>query len=154
MGIRPARGEDLEEVLRIERESFPSPWPRRVLRKHLADIFLVYEEGGRILGYIIATVELPPSLEPFLHILSLAVSSGERGRGIGTALLGSLLGVMEELGIGRSVLEVRARNLRAVRFYERHGFRRIVLLPRFYRDGEDAYLMVRDLRRGLESLRR
>jgi len=80
----------------------------------------VYEEGGRVLGYIIATVEFLPSLKSFLRILSLAVSPRERGRGIGTALLGSLLEGMEELGIGRSVLEVRARNLRTVRFYKHH----------------------------------
>jgi ribosomal-protein-alanine N-acetyltransferase len=42
-------------------------------------------------------------------------------------------------------LEVRTTNHTAIEFYKKHSFSIQETLPRFYQNGEDAYLMRRDL---------
>ena len=42
-------------------------------------------------------------------------------------------------------LEVRTDNRLAIRLYERRGFRIAERLPRYYQNGDDAYLMIRPL---------
>ena len=45
----------------------------------------------------------------------------------------------------RLSLAVKVTNRRAVAFYRKYGFVQIRVLPRYYEDGKDAWLMVRDL---------
>ena len=43
------------------------------------------------------------------------------------------------------LLEVSAANAGAIAFYEAHGFARIDVRRRYYRDGSDAVVMLREL---------
>ena len=140
---------DIEDVLAIERESFPPPWSRETLEGHLGSgFFLVYEEGGKVVGYLIAVPGRNPITGRFLHLLNLAVKGSERRRGIASALLGELVRLAREEGFGKVVLEVRKGNTAAMALYRRFGFVRKAELIRFYSDGDDAYLM--ELRLGPE----
>jgi len=47
-----------------------------------------------------------------------------------------------DAGVGRVKLEVRETNDTAKRLYERFGFEIHRRLPRYYDDGEDAFVMV------------
>jgi len=42
-------------------------------------------------------------------------------------------------------LEVRVSNTPAISLYEKLGFRVVGRIPRYYSDGEDAYIMARPL---------
>ncbi len=69
-------------------------------------------------------------------IQNVGVVHEHRGRGLGTALLHrSMLG-FREIGVRRVNLEVTAKNLSALRLYERLGFRRIKTV---YKAAEVAY---------------
>ena len=74
--------------------------------------------------------------------MNIAVDPPLRRRGIGTALLETLL---ERAGHAQEyTLEVRPSNDPAIRLYERFGFRRAGTRPRYYQDtGEDAVIMWR-----------
>jgi [ribosomal protein S18]-alanine N-acetyltransferase len=76
------------------------------------------------------------------HVMNVAVDPDRRRRGIGTALIGSLL---EQVGPDAQVtLEVRRSNTGAQLLYERFGFRSAGVRPRYYADnGEDAVIMWR-----------
>ncbi|HDI10925.1 MAG TPA: ribosomal-protein-alanine N-acetyltransferase [Candidatus Acetothermia bacterium] len=142
MGVRPANIADIEGVLAVVRESFRSPWPRETLEGHLGSgFFLVYEEGGKVVGYLIAVPGWNPITGRFLHLLSLAVERSERRRGIASALLEELLRLAREGGFGKVILEVRKGNTAAMALYQRFGFVKRAELARFYSDGDDAYLM-------------
>lgn len=140
MHIRRAHPKDLPGIYRVEKASFPDPWPLFAFLPYLvhggALAFVAVEDG--VVGYILAVRNGAE-----LHIHNLAVSPEHRRQGIGSALLKRLFA--ECPGLRRARLEVRASNAPARRFYEKHGFQVAAVLPGYYSDGEDGILMLREL---------
>ncbi len=76
------------------------------------------------------------------HIVAIATHPAYRRRGIGERLLARALELARERDIKTVTLEVRVSNEPAQRLYEKYGFRRVGLRPRYYTDnGEDALIM-------------
>lgn len=139
--IRPVRLFDIGEVMKIERESFREAYPRGIFLVFLEtnpDTFLVAEYNGRVIGYVMAY--LRPDLEG--HIMSIAVDKRYRGNGIGSALLTEAIERLIERGARYIGLEVRVSNEKAIKLYERFGFRRVKRIIGYYSDSEDAYYML------------
>ena len=139
--IRPAKLFDIPDVMRIERASFREEYPRGVFLVFLEnnpDTFLVAEYNGRVIGYVMGY--LRPDLEG--HIMSIAVDPAYRGNGIGSALLTEVIERLIKKGARYIGLEVRVSNEKAIRLYERFGFKRIKRVIGYYADGEDAYYML------------
>jgi len=79
------------------------------------------------------------------HVVSIAVLQEHRGKGIGKALmLEGINGILRRKS-DEIYLEVRVSNEIAVKLYQDIGFMIKSRLSSYYRDGEDAYLMSRDL---------
>ena len=72
----------------------------------------------------------------------LAVDSGSRGMGAGSALLDQFRRACVMSGIGMMQLEVRTSNAKGIEFYRKRGFTISERLPNFYNDGGDGYRMV------------
>jgi len=140
--------EDLDEVLAIERASFPNPWSRHAFlyelhENRVANLWVVREEqadpggGERVVGYLCLW-----AIADEVHITNLAVHPDHRNRGIGRHLLGALLDHYRAQGAVSAALEVRPSNMAARRVYEGFGFRQVGLRRGYYFDtGEDAVLM-------------
>lgn len=82
--------------------------------------------------------------------LSVSVIRSAWGQGVGSALMARLLVFARKHGVEIINLEVRSDNLRAIRLYEKYGFRRIGTSPAFFKVGGqyvDAEVMYLDLRR-------
>ena len=76
------------------------------------------------------------------HIVTLAVREAYRRRGIGETLLIAALEVATRNGQETMTLEVRRSNEAAQALYEKYGFLRVRVRPRYYSDTqEDAILM-------------
>lgn len=145
--IRPAERADLLDVVRIERTSFPQPWPLGAFERHLDKPgFLVATHGPTVTGYVVADT-VPNAGRKLGHIKDLAVHPEWRSNGLGSRLLARGLGVLAGRGILRAKLEVRAGNDPARSLYAEHGFEFHHRVPRYYADGEDALVLVTDLRR-------
>jgi [ribosomal protein S18]-alanine N-acetyltransferase len=77
-----------------------------------------------------------------LEILNFAVAHDWRRCGIGAALLGAALKWAQTFQASQAILEVRASNLAALRFYTRHKFEVVGRRPRYYTAPvEDALLL-------------
>ena len=153
MRIRGVEHADLLGVHRIERRSFPSPWPYRAFERHLdAPAFLVATRDPaadpeatieeRVVGFVVGD-QMPNHGQPLGHVKDLAVDPDSRGEGIGRSLLERALGTLAGEGVRRTKLEVRASNETAIGLYRSVGFEPARRLPRYYDDGEDGILMVR-----------
>jgi len=151
--VREATRADLLSVFRIERASFPQPWPYGAFEGFLgAPGFLVAEcradesdeEPGDIAGYIVADT-VPNHGTPIGHVKDLAVRPDDRGGGIGRRLLERGLAVMDGRGAGRVKLEVREGNDRAIGLYRDFGFTHHHTVPGYYDDGTNALVMVRSV---------
>lgn len=140
----PARLEDLDEIARIERESFPIPWKREFFESELIEPYryarvLAGEPGAvpRIGGYLFAV-----SLYEEFHINKIATDERLRRQGWGTRLLEDALARARSVGATGVTLEVRVSNHSARRFYAAHSFRDAYRRKAYYQDGEDAFVMV------------
>jgi len=83
------------------------------------------------------------------EILSVAVASARRGRGLARALLNLHLRRLAGLGAGAVFLEVDEDNEPARRLYQRAGFREVGRRPGYYQQGRDHAATALVLRRDL-----
>jgi ribosomal-protein-alanine N-acetyltransferase len=132
---------DLDDVMEIERASFSLPWSRWMFERELMgkthSRFLVARVKDEIAGYIGFWMVLEE-----IHIVTIAVRSDCRRRGIGSILMLEALNAAVRLGAQRATLEVRVTNLPAQELYKKLGFIKVAIRKRFYSDtGEDAYVM-------------
>jgi ribosomal-protein-alanine N-acetyltransferase len=140
MNVRPMAVHDVESVLAIQ-SACPeiaqwSAWDyESVARREMAG--WVAEDERGIAGFLVAR-----QLFGEAEILNFAVRADFRRQGTGTALLEQALEWGKTFGAERVILEVRASNLAAIRFYERHGFVVTGKRPRYYAAPiEDALLL-------------
>jgi ribosomal-protein-alanine N-acetyltransferase len=143
--IRRVERADLLSVVRIERACFSDPWPYDAFERLLdAPAFLVAERDGAVVGYVIADVT-PNHGRDIGHVKDLAVHPETRGEGIGRRLLRSALARLRGVGAAVVRLEVREGNAVARSLYADEGFEPIRRVSNYYRDGEDALVLVVDL---------
>lgn len=134
--------EDLFEVVRLANRSLNETYDGGLFLQ-LGDLypdgFIVCESRDGIQGFLLGVIERAYEA----RILILAVDERARGRGIGARLVRLFEERFLHRAIRRINLEVRVSNESAIRLYERLGFERRKILPRYYADGEDAYLMTK-----------
>jgi ribosomal-protein-alanine N-acetyltransferase len=135
---------DIDEVLEVERLSYPTPWSRRAFISELTENayahYLVARARGTVIGYVGMWLILDEC-----HITNVAVHPDYRGRGVGRLLMQSAIAFTEAAGGKRITLEVRRTNLVAQHLYESFGFRNVGVRRGYYTDNhEDAFIMVRD----------
>lgn len=135
---------DLDEVARIEAESFPAPWKRDFFASELVEPHryirvLAREDGGepRIGGYLFAV-----SLYEEFHINKIATDQRLRKQGYGRLLLEDALARARSMGSTAITLEVRVSNAAARQFYKSYGFAEAYRRRAYYQDGEDALVLV------------
>ena len=75
------------------------------------------------------------------HIMTIDVRPEFRQMGLGNQLMELAEQRLRQNGAARVILEVSVQNDNAIRFYQRLGYATKRILPRYYPDGTDAYLM-------------
>jgi ribosomal-protein-alanine N-acetyltransferase len=143
LSVRPVERADLLAVHRIEQSAFPQPWPFTAFEQYVEEPGFLVAEDGAVVGYVVAD-SVPNHGRPLGHIKDIAVRESRRGEGIGALLLERALGVLGAQGVASVKLEVRESNTRARSLYRQYGFVHRRTVPRYYSDGEDALVLVRD----------
>jgi [ribosomal protein S18]-alanine N-acetyltransferase len=138
---------DLDEVMAIERLSFPTPWSyghfRQELQLSQARAFVAADAQERIVGYICFWL-----VAEEVHILNLAVNPGARRQGVATHILRFGLEYARKKGAEEATLEVRRSNYPAIGLYRNFQFEPRGIRRLYYSDtGEDAVIMSRQLER-------
>lgn len=139
---------DLNSVVKLNRVFLPENYPSYFFvenYRRCPEGFLVAEVEGRVVGYIMCRVETAFTEDETIkmgHVLSVAVDKDYRRRGIGTQLmLQAEENLRRDRGIDLMYLEVRVSNEPAISLYKKLGYAVLGIIPRYYADGEDAYLM-------------
>ena len=148
--IRPMEERHLPGVLAVEEASFSTPWSHEAFAFELDNplgVYLVAEEEGEVLGY---------GGFRFLFdqgdLTNIAVLPLYRGKGIGAAILLSLLKLALLKGVKEMFLEVRESNEVARRLYESFGFQAAGRRPGYYsRPSEDAIIMKLEMKDVLQQ---
>ena len=147
--IRTARWGELGLVYGLHRTCFPHPYGFwRFIGYQLlpSGTILVAEAPGGLIGYGVGVTTnqiRPPGIVG--EVISLAVLPDYRSHGIGRALLEALAGFLAGRGMGEVYLQVAVGNATAQSLYQQAGYQMVERLPRYYVNGEDAYLLKLDL---------
>ena len=144
MIYRKWKYEDILKISEIEKECFPKePWSFKTLASSFeAETFtgIVAEDDGEIAGYGGVTVAADSA-----DIDNSAVTESYRKSGVGTEILKGLCAAAKKKGAVKVFLEVRVSNSPAMSMYLKNGFKGVYARTRYYTDGEDCLVMVKEL---------
>ncbi len=148
VNVRDSAFGDMPGLMRIERESFSTPWSEGAVRSFLLDperrACFSAEDGARgaVIGYLALQF-----VGDEAEICNLAVSPAERGRGAGALLVDTAVDFCARRSIRILHLEVREKNTPAIALYRKKGFLPVGVRRGYYADsGEDALLFSRMIR--------
>ena len=137
---RKAVCQDADDIHRVEEACFLMPWSKRSIRndvcKNASALYVVAVCNHRIVGFCGVHYIFDEG-----HIVNVAVFQDYRGRGIGKALVKTMLSISPSY-VDRFTLEVRVSNTAAIKIYESLGFKSVGVRPGYYGDNhEDALIM-------------
>lgn len=151
--VREFRPEDLDSVTVVNKVCLPENYSPSFFLDHYYEnpkIFLVAEVNGKMAGYNMCRIEFGISnlRTAFVrkgHVISIAVMQEYRRMGIGKALMERGMEGVKGSGANEMYLEVRVSNSAAIELYKKLGFKINKTSEGYYRDGENANIMVKDL---------
>lgn len=141
--IRPYRDADFTEVTGLESSGGHERYRSAVFVRQMGALspatFLVAELDTVIVGFTVGTLVQDDPGQGW--ILRMIVKDGFRHRGIGTALLRAVCGVLHSRSVRTICLTVSPKNEPAVRLYIQGGFVQESLAPAYFGEGEDRFVM-------------
>jgi aminoglycoside 6'-N-acetyltransferase len=138
--LRPLEEGDYGRLVEIGAEPEVARWWPGITRAHLAETAaddavhaLAVERDGRVAGMIQFHEENEPD---FRHAgMDVFLSTEHHGQGLGADSVRTLARhLFEERGHHRLTIDPAAANERAIRCYERVGFRRVGIMRRYWRN--------------------
>ena len=139
--IRELKSSDISDILAIESDSFPDPWPKSAFEEIIRQPGhggLVVESDLKLVAYACYLI-----IEHESHLTNLAVVHSFRRKSIASGLLERILDIVRKKGCEHILLEVRPQNKSAIAFYENAGFELLYSRPNYYRNPvEDAQVLV------------
>ena len=139
---------DLDQIMKIELESFTTPWSKESFKLEITGNklakYIIVEIDGQVVGYGGIWLILDEG-----HITNIAVGSDYRGLGVGNKIIEALILYCKENEIRNMTLEVRESNIVAQNLYKKYGFLDCGIRPNYYADDhEDAVIMWKTIEEG------
>jgi len=152
--LRKFTPDDLQSLMQINRVCLPENYTDFFfidLHQRFPETFIVAEEDGKIVGYIMCRIEVGLSnfglggLMRKGHVVSIAVLPQGRRKGVAQALMTMAMEGTRGYKAKQCYLEVRVTNAAGVALYKKLGFDVSRTSNGYYSDGEDAYVMTKKL---------
>ncbi|MFP4163732.1 MAG: ribosomal protein S18-alanine N-acetyltransferase [Chitinispirillaceae bacterium] len=144
--IRCANTQDMEDIFSLETQCHSFPWTEQLLKEELRNPnsyhYILLNKNHKPVGYILSRIILDE-----VHIHSIAISPQYRRKGFGELLITHLLQSVMKKNVKKAFLEVRCSNQPAIRLYERCGFESVGIRKKYYKNGENALVMLRYLQK-------
>jgi ribosomal-protein-alanine N-acetyltransferase len=132
----------LNNILKIEQESFVNPWNIEMFlgaAQNKTAIFKVLIENETTLGYYIVSTVVDES-----EIITIAVNPKFRRQNLGKFMLSNILKEVQEKKSKFIFLEARKSNTPALNLYKSFGVKEIGIRKNYYKN-EDAVILRLDL---------
>jgi len=144
--------EDFAALYAIEERCFEPPlqfgrgYMRQLVEHSDSATWIAEGEDAQLAGFaVVEWGEAPGGIEAYLQTIEVAPE--RRGQGIGAELLRRAEGSAQEAHARTIRLHVDARNEKAIRLYERHGYTREGREENYYARGRPALVYVKRLPR-------
>ena len=141
--IRQLSKEDIDCVLKIEKENFNNPWIKdqfiRCYKQPLIFLSYVYCKSYRVIGYFISEIIIDE-----VHLHKIAVEKKYQNNKVGLKLIEYMIKYSKMNRKVKICLEVDSTNTPALNLYANSGFIEVGKRQNYYQ-GRDAILMDLDI---------
>ena len=144
MKIRALTDKDIPFLVSV-RDSFSDAWDEKMLLSafNAGNFFgFIAEEikDGVPAGFITYSVNIDTA-----DMQDLFVVKDCRKKGVGYALIAGFIKDAKSRGVKKLFLEVRESNTPAINLYKKAGFNLVSVRKKYYSDGENALVLVKEL---------
>lgn len=141
--VRPAEERDIKGMANLDTICFADPWSEESFRSEILEndraFYIVAEIERELVGYAGLWAILDEG-----HITNIAVAPKYRRKGIGKAVIATLIDISEKNALKKFTLEVRESNFPAQTLYKKFDFKSAGIRKNYYIDnGENAIIMWR-----------
>jgi ribosomal protein S18 acetylase RimI-like enzyme len=146
MNIRPAQfPEDFEDILKLNTLISPDEGKEYLLHEisKFKGAFFVAIENGKIIGFTSLGYPYWNQIGLMFH---LSVKESYRSQGVGSLLIKTVIDEAKKLKIRFVTVRTATWNTRAIKFYERNGFRQKATFESYFGDGNTMIWLDCDLR--------
>jgi [ribosomal protein S18]-alanine N-acetyltransferase len=149
--LRRYQPNDFPRLMEIDHACFAEgiAYPEEEMRYFLnrrSAITLVATDDGSIQGFVIADhFRARRTTHSMGRIITIDVAPEAQKSGAGTLLLTSVEKELKRAECDYVSLEVAVDNQKAMRFYKKHGYSVLKILPRYYLNSVDGLLMGKKL---------
>ncbi len=144
MVLRSGLDGDLDRLVEIRNEPEVLRWWGHAGRDEIRDTFIAGDRGLviEVEGEVVGGIEFAEEEDPMYRHASMDifVSTAQQGRGFGSEALRLLARYLfEERGHHRLTIDPAAENRRAIRVYERVGFRPVGIMRKYERGPDGSW---------------
>lgn len=143
MTVKNLYKEDIFSILEVYSDNFPDGWNKDMLTTAFDGgrfLCLGAEDNGVLLGVITVSLGLDDA-----DIEGVVTKREFLRRGVAKTLIKSAMDEIKSLNLKKVFLEVRESNTFAKNLYESFGFSPVSVRKKYYSDGENAVVMVKEL---------
>lgn len=142
--IVPMEKEHVLGIKEIDDLCFESPWSLKSFESEFSNplaVYFVALKDDKVIGYCGYWWVFDEG-----QITNIAVHPDFRKMGIASALMDEMVKKCSVTDVYSLTLEVRVSNNAAISLYEKYGFKRVGLRPKYYDNKEDAVLMTKEIK--------
>ena len=139
--------EDIDAILPLENELYHKPWLKKDYEYELNEnpfayyLKMIDKDSNEIMGYIGFWIKFE-----FAEITKVSIAKKYQGYKLSKLLMQDAENRMKLAECENCTLEVRVSNTVAINLYKSFGYNIVTTRKRYYENGEDAYLMLKELK--------
>lgn len=142
VNVRKMEFRDIKKVFELEEKYLLESLGEKLLASELSEknngvSFYVIENDDVVIGYIGRYYFFQEA-----EVLNFVVDESYQRQGYGQKLFDKMVEDMKD--VKKITLEVRASNIKGINFYTKNGFKQVGVRKRYYKNGEDALLLLKE----------
>ena len=142
--VRDVDINDLNDIEVIENLCFVSPWSKEDIAREINSnpyaTLLAIEVDNKVVGYADYWVTFDSAT-----ICQIAIKPKYQRLGLGSKLMEEILKDCYAKRAIHLTLEVRESNEKGIKFYQKYGFKTVLVKEHYYSNGENALYMVKEV---------
>lgn len=142
VNVRKMEFRDIKKVVELEEKYLLESLGEKLLASELSEknngvSFYVIENDDVVIGYIGRYYFFQEA-----EVLNFVVDESYQRQGYGQKLFDKVVEDMKD--VKKITLEVRASNIKGINFYTKNGFKQVGVRKKYYKNGEDALLLLKE----------
>ena len=134
---------NVDSILEIYASDFKDGWNREQLLSAFSSgrfVSFAVQKNDKIVSVITCSISFEEA-----DLEGIVTLKEHKNKGYAKALIEHLITFLKEKKVEKLFLEVREGNLSAINLYKKVGFNQISIRKKYYQNGENALIMVKEI---------